>query len=153
MLQNGGISVMRKILLFLVCFLFCVGQANAERLAVSVGKANVRSGPSTKHDILWSVGKYYPLDVLKKSGNWYKVRDFEDDEGWIHGSLLEKISAVTVKAPLVNIREGPGTTTRVLFQAEKGVSFKNLGRKGDWFKVRHPDGDVGWIHKSLVWGY
>jgi SH3-like domain-containing protein len=145
---------MRKIpLFFLIAFFMWAAQAGAERLAVKVGKANVRSGPSTKHDILWSVGKYYPLDTLKQSGSWYKVRDFEDDEGWIHGSLLKKIPAVTVKVPLVNVREGPGTASRVLFQAEKGVSFKRLGKKGNWFKAQHPDGEVGWIHKSLVWGY
>jgi SH3-like domain-containing protein len=145
---------MKRIALFVgILILLSAGQATAKRLAVSVGKANVRSGPGTKHDILWSVGKYYPLDVLKESGNWYKVRDFEDDEGWIHGSLLKKIPSVTVKAPLVNVRKGPGTTHKVLFQAERGVSFKRLAKKGGWFKVQHPDGEIGWIHQSLVWGY
>ncbi|MDY6839457.1 MAG: SH3 domain-containing protein [Thermodesulfobacteriota bacterium] len=145
---------MRRIPFFVVlAIVLWTGQASAKRLAVNVGKANVRSGPGTNHDIMWSVGKYYPLDVLKKSGSWYKVRDFEDDEGWIHRSLVEKIPAVTVKAPLVNVREGPGTTFRVLLQAEKGVSFKRLDRKGTWFKVQHQDGEVGWIHQSLVWGY
>jgi SH3-like domain-containing protein len=145
---------MRRIFfLVILAMLFWAGQASAKRLAVSVGKANVRSGPGTNYDIMWSVGKYYPLDILKESGSWYKVWDFEEDEGWIHHSLLDKIPAVTVKAPLVNVREGPGTTFRVLFQAEKGVSFKRLEKKGSWFKVQHQDGDVGWIHQSLVWGY
>ena len=133
--------------------LLLAGQADAKRLAVGVAKANIRSGPGTDHEILWSVGKYYPFDIVKKSGNWYKVRDFEDDEGWVYGSLLEQIPAVIVKRPLVNVRNGPGTTFRVLFQAEKGVSFKRLAKKEDWFKVQHSDGEVGWIHKSLVWGY
>ncbi|MDY6990486.1 MAG: SH3 domain-containing protein [Thermodesulfobacteriota bacterium] len=145
---------MRRIPLFvMLAILLWTGQASAKRLAVNVGQANVRSGPGTDHDIMWSVGKYYPLDVLKESGSWYKVRDFEDDEGWIHGSLLKKIPALTVKAPLVNVREGPGTTFRVLLQAEKGVSFKRLEKKGGWFKVQHQDGEVGWVHQSLVWGY
>ncbi len=145
---------MKRILIFVIfsVVLFVV-DASAARLAVSVNKANIRSGPGTNHEILWSVGKYYPLDTLKKSGNWYKIRDFEGDEGWIFHSLIKKISAVIVKAPLVNVRSGPETSSRVLFQAEKGVSFERLGKKGNWFKVRHADGEVGWIHKSLVWGY
>jgi SH3-like domain-containing protein len=143
----------RICLLVVLTILVWVGQASAKRLAVGAGEANVRSGPGTDHEIMWSVGKYYPLDILKESGSWYKVRDFEDDEGWIHSSLLRNIPAVTVTAPLANVREGPGTNSRVLFQAEKGVSFKRLEKKGDWFKVEHPDGEVGWIHKSLVWGY
>ena len=143
---------MRRMVLFAVlCLLFFAAEANARRLAVSVKKANVRSGPGTNHDILWSVGTYYPFDVLKKSGRWYKIRDFEGDEGWMYRSLLRQIPAVIVKARLVNVREKPGTNFRILLQAERGVCFKRLGQKGKWLKVQHADGEVGWIHKSLVW--
>jgi len=145
---------MKKILVFtLLVFVLCVGTASAKRLSVAFDKANVRSGPGTSHEILWSAGKYYPVDIIKKSGNWYQVRDFEGDIGWIYQSLLKDIPAVIVKGTIVNIREGPGTGFRVLFQAEKGVSFKLLNRKKTWLKVQHADGEVGWIHKSLVWGH
>ena len=143
---------MRRMVLFVVlCLLVFTGEAGARRLAVSVKRANIRSGPGTNHDILWSVGMYYPFDVLKKSGRWYKIRDFEGDEGWMYGSLLRQIPAVIVKARLVNVRERPGTNCKILFQAERGVSFKRLVQKGKWLKVRHADGEVGWLHKSLVW--
>jgi SH3-like domain-containing protein len=92
------------------------------------------------------------MEVIKSSGEWHKGRDFEGDVGWIFHSLVEKVPAVVVKAPLVNVRTGPGTDSRVLFQAEKGVSFKILGTEKDWLKIRHADGEVGWIHGSLVWG-
>ncbi len=145
---------MKKILVFtLLVFVLCVDTASAKRLSVAFDKANVRSGPGTGHEILWSAGKYYPVDIIKKSGNWYQVRDFEGDIGWIYQSLLKSIPAVIVKGTIVNIREGPGTSFRVLFQAEKGVSFKLLNRDKGWLKVQHADGEVGWIHKSLVWGY
>jgi len=145
---------MKKTLIFtlLVLVLF-VGTASAKRLCVAVDRANVRSGPGTGDEILWSVGKYYPVDTIKTSGRWYQIRDFEGDMGWIHGSLLKKIPSVIVKGGIVNVREGPGTTFRVLFQAEKGVSFKLLETKKKWLKVLHADGEVGWVHKSLAWGY
>jgi SH3-like domain-containing protein len=38
-----------------------------------------------------------------------------------------------------------------VFQAEKGVPFKVLQRKGKWLQIRHADGDKGWIHQKLVW--
>ncbi|MBW2259979.1 MAG: SH3 domain-containing protein [Deltaproteobacteria bacterium] len=72
--------------------------------------------------------------------------------GWIHHSLLKEIPAVIVKGSLVNIREGPGTDAKVLFQAESGVSFKVVEKKGKWLRVKHADGDTGWIHDSLIWG-
>jgi len=143
---------MKRLVLFIVLsLLVCAGEASAKRLAVSAGRANVRSGPGTNHEVLWSVGKYYPFDVLKKSGRWYKIRDFEGDAGWMHGSLLRQIPAVIVKARLANVREKPGTNFRILLHAERGVCFKRVGQKGKWFKVRHADGEMGWIHKSLVW--
>ena len=145
--------MIKRTALFSVLFALLTTQAMAAQLAVKVDRANIRSGPGTDHEILWSVGKYYPLDVIKKSGNWYKTRDFENDVGWIFHTLTKKIPTIIVKVPLVNIRKGPGTSFRVFFQAEKGVSFKLLDEKAKWFKVKHTDGEIGWIHKSMVWGY
>jgi SH3-like domain-containing protein len=145
---------MKKTLIFtLFVFALFVGTASAKRLTVSADRANVRSGPGTNQEILWSVGKYYPVDIVKSSGKWHQIRDFEGDTGWIHGSLLKNIPAVIVKGNIVNVRKGPGKEFKVLFQAEKGVSFRLLERQKAWFKVQHADGEVGWIHKSLLWGH
>jgi SH3-like domain-containing protein len=142
----------RTLLCTVLVFVLCIGTASAERLSIAVDKANVRSGPGKKYEVLWSVGKYFPVDVVKTSGDWRQIRDYEGDVGWIHHSLLEEIPAVIVKGSLVNIREGPGKDAKVLFQAESGVSFKVEEKKGQWLHVRHADGDTGWIHQSLVWG-
>lgn len=125
--------------------------ALAERLSVAASIANIRSGPGTKHDILWKVEKYHPVLVLKKSGNWYHFRDFEGDKGWIHKSLLRKIPSVITNKEKCNVRSGPGTKYKILFTTEKGIPFKILKRKGNWIHVQHADGDKGWIHKSLIW--
>lgn len=143
----------KRILFITVASLFLLAApASAKRLSVSVDKGNVRSGPGTDHEILWSVGKYYPVDILTESKGWYKISDFEGDVGWMHESLLKEIPCVIVKATLVNIRKGPGQNFNILFQAEKGVGLKRLGKEKGWVKVEHADGDVGWIHESLVWG-
>ena len=124
---------------------------SAERMAVSVPIANIRSGPGENYDILWAVEKYHPLDVFKKSGQWYHFRDFEGDEGWIHKSLLDNVPSVITKTENCNIRSGPDTHFEVLFEVEKGIPFKALERKGHWIQIQHADGDKGWIHESLVW--
>ncbi|MCD4804228.1 MAG: SH3 domain-containing protein [Desulfobacterales bacterium] len=125
--------------------------AIAERLTATSSIVNIRSGPGTKYDILWKVGKYHPILVLKKSGSWYRFRDFEGDKGWIHKSLVRKIPSVITNKENCNVRSGPGTKYKILFATEKGVPFKTLKRKGNWIHVQHADGDKGWIHKSLVW--
>ncbi len=125
--------------------------AFAERLAVSSDTANIRSGPGTNHDILWKVEKFYPVLILKKTNVWYHFRDFEEDEGWIHESLVNKTPTVITKSDTANIRSGPGTKNKILFSVDKGIPFKILKKKGKWIRIQHADGDKGWIHKSLVW--
>ena len=124
----------------------------AERLALAVEKANVRSGPGTKkYAILWEIEKYHPIQVIQKQGDWIFFKDFEGDEGWIHKRLVNKTPSVITRKDMVNIRSGPGTDTAISFRAEKGVPFKVLERKGEWLKIQSAYGDKGWIHRKLVW--
>ena len=135
----------------IVLIILCAGTVMAERLTITAPVANIRSGPDTKSDILWKVEKYYPIFVIKKSGSWYQFRDFEEDSGWVHKSLVGKVKAVITKKDLCNIRSKPGTKSKILFTVEKGIPFKVLKTKGRWLNVEHADGDKGWIHDSLVW--
>lgn len=131
--------------------IFAGVNASAERLTVTSDIANIRSGPGTNYDILWKVQKYHPIQVLKKEGSWYQFRDFENDVGWIHDSLVSSLAAVITKSSKCNIRKGPGTRYGIAFTVENGIPFKVLEGKGKWLKVQHADGDKGWIHSSLVW--
>lgn len=134
-----------------ILLIICSGVALAERFTVASKVANIRSGPGTKHEILWKIEKYHPFFVLKKSGQWYYFRDFEGDRGWIHKTLVCKVQSVITNKAKCNIRSGPGTGFKVLFMAEKGIPFKVIKRKNKWIYVQHADGDKGWIHKSLLW--
>jgi len=137
--------------MIMILLLVFSSAAWAERWAVAVSVANVRSGPGEHTDILWEVEKYYPLNVFKKSGQWYHFRDFEGDEGWIYKSLVSKIPSIITKKEKCNIRSGPGTGFSIVFTVEKGVPFKVIKRKGSWIYIEHADGDKGWISNSLVW--
>lgn len=123
----------------------------AERLSVSVNKANIRAKPETSSDTLWQVEKYYPLLVVEKKGDWYRIKDFEGDMGWIHSSLVDDTPSVIVKVKLANIRSDAGTQYDLVFDANKGTPFKVIEKRERWLKVQHVDGDSGWIFKSLVW--
>ena len=146
------LNIMKRysILLVLIIF-FNVGTAMAERLAVVASVANIRSGPGSKFDILWKVEKYYPILVIEKKDSWYHFKDFEDDKGWVHQSLVGKTKSIITKKDLCNIRSGPGTRNKILFTVEKGIPFKVLKREAQWLYIEHADKDQGWIHNSLVW--
>jgi SH3-like domain-containing protein len=138
-------------ILAVVLIIAFTGTAMAERLAVAVEVANIRSGPGTTYDIVWKVGKYHPFNIVDKSGPWYHFRDFEGDEGWIHKSLIQNIATIITDKEECNVRSGPGTNSKTLFTVGKGIPFKVLERKGKWIHIQHADGDQGWIHESLVW--
>jgi len=138
-------------LMITILLLLFSSAAWAERLAVAVSVANVRSGPGENYDILWEIEKYHPLNIIKKSGQWYHFRDFEGDEGWIYKPLVRNISSFITKKENCNIRSGPGTGFAIVFTVEKGIPFMVIKRKGSWIYGQHADGDKGWIHKSLVW--
>lgn len=127
------------------------GNALAERVSVNVNMGNVRSGPGDGYDILWKVEKNHPLEVMKKSGEWYYFKDFEDDKGWIHKSIVSAKPSVISHKDQCKVRSGPGTQHDVVFTVEKGVPFEVVERKKEWIHIRHADGDEGWIHESLVW--
>lgn len=139
------------LLILLLAIAFAPAADAAERLSVSVPIANIRSGPGSKYDIIWNVEENHPFIILKKSGEWYKFKDFENDEGWVHKSLLKKFAAIITVRDKCNVRSGPSAKKEIVFTVEKGIPFKVLERKGNWIHIRHSDGDKGWIHKSLVW--
>ncbi len=143
---------MKQAVLILISIMFMFAtSAFAGKLSVNVSMANIRSGPGTKYKVLWKVERNHPIEVIKKRGEWYYFRDFEGDKGWIHSGLVSKAESVIVKKTRCHVRSGPGTNFDIVFDVEKGVPLKVLKHKGDWIKVRHEDGDEGWIHGSLVW--
>ncbi len=130
----------------------------AEMLSVNSDSVNLRSGPGTNFDVKWEYGKGFPLQVVTKKGDWVKVSDFEKDSGWIYKPLLSRKGHMIVKVfknqnKKVNIRSGPGTKYRIVGKAYYGVVFETLEQKNGWARIKHETGLVGWIKRSLLWGF
>lgn len=138
-------------MVFLCALLAASPVFSQERLSVTATTANIRTGPGTSYDKAWQAEKNYPVVVVEKKDGWVKFKDYEGDEGWIYGALVSATPTVIVKKTRVNVRSGPGTNHPVVFEAEKGVPFEALKRDGDWVRIRHADGDTGWIYSTLVW--
>jgi SH3-like domain-containing protein len=151
-MKNNFASLLKYILFALVAMMGVVGPVlAAERVAVKASIANLRSGPGSKYEVLWQVEKYHPLLIIEKTKNWYKIKDFEGDMAWIHKSLLGKINGVITIKTKCNVRSKPDKSGKILFTVERGVPFKVLKHNGNWIRIEHADGEIGWIYKSLVW--
>ena len=134
--------------------LVSVTLVNAKMVSIANDLVNMRSGPGKKYSVVWELGKGYPLKVLKTKGNWLKVVDYENDTGWIYKDLVDRTPHLIVKKKIINIRSGPGTKFKVIRKAQNGVVFRTLERKEGWVKVKHEEENVvGWVMRSLLWGW
>lgn len=129
----------------------------AEMMSVKGDKVNMRSGPGIQHEVKWEYGSGFPVEVVKRQGEWLQVKDFEEETGWIHQSHLQKKRQLIVNVnkdqeQTINIRSGPGGENPIVGNAYYGVVVTRLDEKDDWVKVQHESGLAGWIKKSLLWG-
>ncbi|MEK6542989.1 MAG: SH3 domain-containing protein [Elusimicrobiota bacterium] len=124
----------------------------ADFVCVKNNKINVREGPGQDRKTLWQVVRYMPLEIVKKQGDWYQVKDFEGDTGWVSAPLVEAGSCLVVKANSANVRSGPSVKDKKAWLVKKRYTFALLENKKDWLKVKSGEGFEGWISKNLVWG-
>lgn len=124
----------------------------AEMLSISRENAKMLAGPNGKAKVLWTLGKGFPVKVLKRSGNWIQVKDFENSSGWIHKTAASKQGHMIVKKRKINIRNTPSQRGKIVAKAGYGVVFKTLEKKKGWVKVKQ-DGVTGWVSDDMLWGF
>lgn len=129
--------------------------ASAQKMvSVDRNEINMRSGPGTRHDALWLLGQGYPLQVIGRKGDWYQVRDFEADKGWVYRPLVDTTRHHIVKAKVANIRRAPTTRSAVVGKAQYGDVLRTVERRKHWVKVqREGRKGQGWIARRLLWGW
>ena len=124
-----------------------------EMVSIKGNVVNMRSGPGTGSQILWELEQGYPLQVLKRTGDWLQVRDFENDKGWVARQLTGRTPHHIVKARIANIRSGPSTRFKVVGKSERYDLLRTRGSQAGWVRVQRDDGVKGWVSKKLLWGW
>ncbi len=142
------------------------------KAVVSGSVVNVRSGPGTNNKITGKFNRGTSLQVLEKSGDWYKVQT-PSGAGWMFGSLLKVTGAPATPSPSpvvpasktstvasggqavingtnVNIRSGPGTEYDVVSRASMGDRLPLVDQSSYWYKVKLPGGYYGWVVSWLT---
>lgn len=141
-----------KLALLFFIVLLCPALTTAQTVSVKKDTVNVRSGPGTSYPVSMELFKGYPLKVLETKGDWLKVSDFENDQGWIFSPLVVPNHTVIVNGKTsINMRSKPDTTGSIVATVDRGVVLTKVSTKGKWVKVRHSQGVVGWIYSPLLW--
>ena len=126
--------------------------AAAEFRSVAETAAVLYDAPSVKAKKLYVVSHGYPVEVVVVVEGWSKVRDASGDLTWIESKHLADKRTVLVKAPLAQVREAADDKAPVVFQAQQDVVLEVIEVAGGWLRVRHRDGQAGYLRVSQVWG-
>lgn len=125
----------------------------AEFLSVAERTAVLYDAPSARAKKLFVASQFYPVEVIVSVDNWVKVRDISGDLAWMEKRLLSDKRTVLVKAPVADVRQSAQESAPLAFQAREGVAMDltEVGPAG-WVKVRHRDGQTGFVRVGQVWG-
>ena len=115
-------------------------------------KVNLRQGPSFDYPIkIFYKKKFLPVLVQDKSDNFRKIRDHEDNSGWIHISQLsKKKAAITIDNNII-IFKRPTIYSTPLVILEKGRLCLIKKCKTDWCNIKTKN-YKGWVKKESLWG-
>jgi SH3-like domain-containing protein len=116
--------------------------------------------PSAKARPLFVLGRDTPLEVIVPVEGWIKVRDAGGTIGWVDkGSLADRRSLV-VRVPLAEVRAHADDAAPLVFRAEQNVLLELAERAigasatatPGWVRVRHRDGQAGFVRIAQVFG-
>ncbi len=142
-------------LLVLVLVLFwSMDAAHAvDYVSVSENSAILYDAPSTKAKKLFVVNRYMPFEQIVTLDDWVKVRDRSGGLYWVEKRVLSNKRYVFALLPLVDVRAQPDLASVRLFQVRQQIALERLESTGTgWIKVRHQDGNVGYVRSTEVWG-
>ena len=141
-----------KILIFFILFSFQNLFAEEYFLTLRNDKVNLRQGPSFEYPIkLFYKKKFLPILVLEKFENFRKIRDHENNTGWIHISQLSKKKAAIVIDDEAYIFSSNTIYSKPLAVSKNGKLLLVKKCKKNWCKISSKN-IKGWIKKESLWG-
>ncbi len=124
-----------------------------EYRSVSAEVAILYDAPSAQARKLFLLTRYYPVEIIVTLDKWVKVRDATGALAWVEAARLSPRRTVVVTAPQADVRQAPSASAPVVFSAEKDVALELVEFTGNgWVKVRHRDGQSGYVDMNQVWG-
>ena len=121
-------------------------------LSLKNNEVYVRVGPSKEYPIKFIYKKkYLPLEILDKSETWRKIKDFENNSGWIHISQLSKKKSAINTNNNSLLYKKPTIFSKPIAKLEIGRLVLIKKCKVKWCKIAF-GGFSGWVYKNSLWG-
>ena len=154
MKKNSNHYLIILVFFFSILFFFPRSFANENEnfLSLKNNEVNLRQGPSFEYPIKFIYKKkFLPIEVLDKSETWIKIKDFENNSGWIHISQVSKKKSAINKKNNSVIYKKPTIFSKPVAKLEIGRLVLIKRCKVEWCKIT--SGDFGgWVYKNSLWG-
>jgi len=113
--------------------------------------------PSVRSKPLFVLGREVPVEVIVSVEGWYKIRDATGSVAWMEKKAAADRRTVVVRASSADVLASPEANAAVVFKAEQNVLLELADTSyatstPGWAKVRHRDGQTGYVRISQVWG-
>ena len=142
-------------IIFIFCLIFSSFQnlmAEEYFLTLRNDKVNLRQGPSFEYPVkLFYKKKFLPVVVQDKFDNFRKIRDHENNTGWVHISQLSKKKAALIIDDDQLIFSKPSIYSKPSAILKKGRLCKIHKCKDEWCKIS-VEKYKGWVKKNILWG-
>ena len=113
---------------------------------------NLRQGPSKDYPVkIFYKKKYLPVLIQDSSDNYRKIKDHENNTGWIHVSQLSKTKAGINNVDELIVFKKPTLYSKPLVVLSKGRLCFIKKCKNKWCKIETGE-FIGWIMKKNLWG-
>jgi SH3 domain protein len=93
-----------------------------------------------------------PVELLNDQGTWLRIRDRDGTLAWIPKADASTTRFVQVNR-LANVRKEANQAAAPVFKVERNVVLELVqDLRTGWLKVKHRDGQTGYIRIEDVWG-
>jgi SH3-like domain-containing protein len=121
--------------------------------SVGAAPAVLYDAPSAKGKKVFIAPRGMPVEIVFTYGEWSKVRDVTGDLSWIESKQLTAKRTVVVNMAAAKIRTAADEGSAIVFVADKGVLLDIAEPVASgWIKVKHVDGQTGFIKLADIWG-
>lgn len=109
--------------------------------------------PSVKGKPLYIINAGTPVEAVVMIDGWTKVRDMQGTLAWVEKKQLAEKRTLQVRVDRAQVFAQADEKSAQVFEAERDVVLDLLDTTSTgWVKVRHRDGQSGYIKAAQVWG-
>jgi cell wall-associated NlpC family hydrolase len=132
-------------------------------------KINLRNGPGQEYDVVTQLAGGTALTLNEVYNDWFVVTTEDGKQGWVAAEVISEsetargVLAVASDIPPppppkiasvaedgLSLRDGPGTNYVKMNSINGGTTIDLLSRFENWFEVRLPSGEIGWVTNEFL---